>query len=314
MIPPSRMWLNLDPLRADSPNADAVAALGTGCVRVSIRPNFDWRGWINWFHSFGVVVAAGCFAESLAGSTIETAANHWAAEIGDLIDVLLLCNEADGATGGASQSMSQADVNHWLGVWAPLFQARNPNVRIIAPALITGNENWPVDGSGVDLHRVNGIDLHAYGEGVGIQAFLQRYRYLKQPFLLGEWWPNATATTLALEAKDVLGVAWWWHQPPDTDAALGIKDDPVKRAAFKSLAAKFPNTIPGGSTVAAPAFKLGFADYAAAHPEIGKALSEEAYLLDSNGAGQLSLQLSEGGLLAYAKATNETRLMPASPK
>lgn len=54
-----------------------------------------------------------------------------------------------------------------------------------------------------------------------------------------------------------------------------------------------------------PEFKLGFKTFAAQHPEVGKALSDELYV-----TADWSQQIAEGGVLHYTKLDNTTRFHP----
>lgn len=54
-----------------------------------------------------------------------------------------------------------------------------------------------------------------------------------------------------------------------------------------------------------PEFRFGFLDYAKAHPEVGKPLSDELYVTPD-----WSQQVAEGGVLHYTKLDNTVRLQP----
>ena len=273
------LGLNVDPLRGDF-DWDAVAETGTPAVRVVLRLGAydDCASFMNGGVKVLGVVAKETVAEFRTWDLCAEYYAHWM-ELG-AVTWLQIGNEPD-ITSPSSWTMTFEEYQALLSA----FRGCQPQ---IGAGLASGNHD-------LRLYHDIPLALHPYSEGTGIASWLDRYRSGEERFWITEWFPNEEATRIALQQPDVEAVFWWWHDPIGT-GQLQINDRPQRLAAFKRLVQE----------VRMPTFQFGFAEYAKAHPEVGKPLSEERYF-----AEDLSCQLAEGGMLVYAKESNEIRFLPS---
>lgn len=249
----ANMALNIDPARADFA-LDDCASLSPPWVRLVARRSLDMADICDRLRSHGIKVAVGFFGECMEGfASPEQAATFWANILGHKIDLALIVNEMDGKNepGSSSQAMVPGTASYWLTAFGDAFKKVNPALPLCGPSLISGDADrvW-----NVNLLPVQSLDIHPYGEDIGINSFLDRYRAVlrqwpqKKTFVIGEWWPNEAATRLALSIPDVDWVAWWWHEP-EPGQHMGIQHSPELRAAFSRLVA-----FSGGDQMPDPAW------------------------------------------------------------
>lgn len=296
------LGLNVDPTRNDHTPTE-IAALGAKAVRVVIRDGL--QDWCRGYRAAGLKVLGVVARESFhPGETYSQGAERMARDFAGLVDEWQRGNEPD-LTSPSSFSMAPLEYLSFcwdLDILQPAIHAglASGNAEYVLRVFLLGGPR----GGTPDLPWA----IHPYDTGgLSIHAWLQRYRDVgAYRFRLTEMWPDENQTRAAFhEGYDIEEMYWWWHDPHNSDGWLSIRDNPYDIDVFKRLAAE----INGGSMPTTPAPEFipghGFANYAAANPEVGKALSSERYFVDD-----ISVQVCEGGLLVYAKESDKTIFLP----
>ena len=295
------MLLNTDPDRHDHDPSTLARVVGVREVRLVAKGDPRvFRARAEAYLGANIALGIGFFAESaeLVGGDPYRAAGLWLSALQGLkIARAYVVNEFDGLPNSASQSMSPQQVNTWLEAFSPPLRLLYGETLPIAVSSISGD---PARYQGVRTDLFTHLDLHLYGEGPQVAAKLDEYRHLGKPILMAEWWADPANTRIALAHPLVQRVGWFWHQPPDAGAMLGIKDSPALIRAFRDLS--------GGPNVATPKFLPGggFEAYAASNPLVGLPKSSETYFSPDN-----SMQYVAGGMMGYAKETDFKVFLPS---
>lgn len=314
------------PTDGSEQNADLVD-LGAQIVRVALtKTHSDVPQWhrLQGRRVIGVV-AAETFGAFGGFDARETAEHHHVLTLaqqrwGALLDYVELGNEPDDP-GASSMGLPAKTWANLLRVGCEVFHA-NGNHDV--PQLISGglSSGQPSYLNGISIPSCNWLGLHSYDErlrgwpsatyGFGeLEGYIEAYRPIwsrLRGVALSEWGVTNDADPFASdyirrfvdlirERPEVKLAAYFALSDMQSDTHHGlIRRDGTRKPQFSTYQKE----------LSMPTFKLGFADYAAAHPKIGKALEDEFYMTPS-----ISVQLAEGGLLTYSKTSNQVVCLPS---
>lgn len=218
-------------------------------------------------------------------------------------------------------------LNQWYD-WLVRFGERVKRLQadgsIFALAVSPGTADWldwlDATAEAAQDADFDGLDAHAYGTPDEVCAVLaatrarwprpKRLIVTEHNFGAGREY-NLTRYAADIPAVmqvcaeydvEVLGLFlwYWWHPDSKLITPVDIKGSVVEVAL---------QNIPREVGMANYSFTLGFAAYAAAHPEVGLPISELQY--DANGNGY---QYCENGMLIWAKQANCVQFYACAPK
>lgn len=272
-----RHWADLDALCVD------LRAHRVKSVRTVLKATDEPTAWPDALHRHGLTLCSVLALESLAGfGSVQEALDYYETVH---FDILQLGNESDIDCSDnddcSSWWQSQQEVDDMI--WYARYLM--PDRALIGPGLATGNEHW-LD-TLHNLYMLDGIAAHPYAETLDtINDFIARYSQYGK--LCITEYPDVNMTRL-LQSLPSYAFCWSNVMHP----LYGIREDPEKLAIY----------IEGATPM--PEFVLGFADYAAIHPEVGEPVEDEW----TERAGVQAQHTTEG-ILRYYSQSNKIVFFP----
>jgi hypothetical protein len=264
------------------------------------------------FNAFGYSILAGVDHHK----ALQLVQQRW----GPLLAYVEIGNEPDDP-GAASSGMPAETWAHLLQTACEVFHPTNHDTpQLISGGLSTGQPSYLSD---VSIPPCNWFGMHAYNQrlhgwpsptyGFGeLEPHLDAYRLVwskLRGIALTEWGVTDDTPAFASEyisrfleivrARDEVKLAAWF--------ALSDKQAVSPHGLLRADGSRKPQFSTYAKEATVPEFNLGFKDYADAHPKIGKPLSDERYFSEEH---DVSIQIAEGGVLYYAKASNAVVCTP----
>lgn len=308
-------------------DAQALADLGVQTVRVALTKEHSdvpvqhrMRGrqvvgvvCAETFNAFGYSI----LAKVDHHKTLELVRQRW----GALLYWVEVGNEPDDP-GSASSGMPAETWEHLLSAACAVFHGYGPHdtPQLISGGLSTGQPSYL---SNISIPPCNWFGMHSYNQrlhgwpsptyGFGeLEPYLDAYRSVwskLRGIALTEWGVTDDAPAFASEyISRFLGIV---RERPEVKLAawfaLSDKQAVSPHGLLRADGSRKPQFTTYAREATVPEFKLGFKDYADAHPKIGKPLSDERYFSEEH---DVSIQIAEGGVLYYAKASNAVVCTP----
>lgn len=296
-----RHWVDLEALAAD------LKAHNVAVVRTVLKSYDDPTAWSTALHRHGLSLLSVFALESFEGFyTFREAITHYS---NFDFDYLQLGNESDvdcrTEDNCSSWYQTQEEVSN-MGYTAREIM---PTAFIIGPGLAAGDPHWL---DTFDAAPFDAIAAHLYGNQT-VDEFVSMWApYSPAPIWITEY-PYVEYTRELNDDPRVhcaLHFCWSLRMHP-----LGICEREDKLAEFTVGAAESGTGAAPGGEVAQPEYILGFADYAAMHPEVGDPVTnqftERTYIDQvSHTTHEITAQETSEGTLRYFPEANAVRFSP----
>lgn len=291
--------LCVDPLNHDGrPTPANLATYGFLGVRSVFRPDPQWYSYHQAAKRVRLASIITLARESFALSLPDTIAS-----LPPDADWVVVGNEPDGE-GISSWRQSPAEFLALIAECAPLIRQRCPQAQIVAGGLVSGQPSWLVPIVD-DLSRlVDAVDVHPYAKDANAAAALLRgYESLTGVDLVVFEWnrpANEVGAFADMLEQMTQAAAWFCWSDGMVDGFGLIDRQGNPRAALSAIITALKPAAPGPPPISPPEnrpkYVLGFAEFAAAHPElVGDPLEDER-----GGVPGLSQQLTSRGILTAA--------------
>lgn len=310
----------------------AVAATGAKWVRQVLYQGYDHGPDIYNAHALGLKMLGVIARESIGSWSPATAATFYADNYGDTIDAIQVGNEPD-ILSDSSWTMEPAEASALITTFRLAF---GESTTIIGPALANGRgslwwlEQLPLellDAVAINLYGVRvrnyptsswGFDdlstvVEAYTSAlVSCPLWITEYGVrlddvdgdvYKQGALIGE-------LTAALLTDSRVQVATLFAYDDIMAPGFGLLDHGAIKPAYTAFARAISQHGERMPATKNAEFRLGFATFAAAHPEVGEPLETEMYFTADDGR-VIAIQPTTQGELHYYRDANEIHFFVA---
>lgn len=282
-----RHWADYNALCAD------LRAHRVYSVRTVLKATDEPTAWPDALHRHGLSLLSVLALESLSGfGSVEEALEYYSTIPWD---ILQLCNESDVDCSDDDDCSSWYQTQEEVDDMITYARHLMPDRVLIGPGLASGNEHW-LD-TLLNANMLDGIAAHPYAETLDtIDDFIHRYEQYGKLYITE--YPDVNMTR-RLQSLPSYAFCWSKVMHPD----FGIREDPEKLAIYVEGAKPMPD------------FYLGFADYAAQHPEVGEPLTnqftDKSYTDDiEHRTFDITRQETTRGTLWYYPESNAVRFDP----
>jgi len=273
-----------------------------GLARTEARDAKDWYQYVSQLTYEGVALATVLDTESVPSLTTAGAISlAYAEQCASRFWIIL--NELD----IPETAMPPEEYARWWYVIGTAILTHDPNARLVVAGMASGDPSKAkpfIDAVLAVGPKPYALDVHLYpSAGDDVAGLLAGYAELGLPLTCFEWNPMNSGIAIAafvaiLRAAGVIASTYFeWSD--GMVPGYGLIDVNGKQtpeyAELISAAGEEPVTE-------TPTFEFGFADYAAAHPEVGAPLEDEGPIGD--------VQLTENGVLLYFPRANQVKFIP----
>lgn len=304
---------------------EAIAASGASWVSVVLTDHrwedFDSRAhFFPWCKDLGLKVLGRFAREScyqwvndgdgyLTELYPDDAADFWIAELGDTIDAFQIGNEPD-IESPSSWTMEPGRLNALLRYFRNHWGGHQ-----VCAGMASGDPSYMTQ---VDRKLYDVVAIHPYTQTSDTMPTLMAGY---APYLDGKelWFTEFEDLALIPTLTDLAAVSFKfsWQDWADGHGNVwhgGLHDTEGHPKSAYHLFKMYADDINSREKeTPLPEFVLGFADYAAAHPEVGEPLTSEFTLADYPGFGRtevIRVQYTDKGLLHYFTESNRVIFKP----